>query len=704
MNSSCKPEADVTAPAPEIVTVAETQPVDEANHTRRKRAAKPANEVILSAGKELEQWRFMPVMSIDQALERRQAIVDATKKLMGEGTDYGRIPGTDRDVLLQPGADKLCNLFGLVIQYDVTKCEEDWSGRNHDGVPFFFYELKGRAYRGDFLMGEGVGSCNSWESKYRWRKAERLCPQCGKANIRKSRDGGWFCWLKTDGCGANFGPGDPRIEGQEVGRKVNPDMADCVNTILKMALKRCLGGAATVFMRVAGKVTRTDIDGLYDTWLKATRNDIEVPGIDGGWRTVKNMLHEENREVFRIHLTDGSAIPATVEHQFPTTRGLLHVAELKPGDSLLRSRICIPDGKADLRAAWVAGFFLAEGCYATNETTVVFSLHSKEADYVERIRDYADSVGCSTTVAPHGENGVTVTVSGPAFRGIMQTFIDGKGSYGKSISRRAWRQGSKFLDELLDGYLSGDGSESARAGHTDRWLLGFTGKNRDLAEDLRAICAVLGYRCSLKRSNARLRGIDFPAYKGWITRERALYHEKDLNEITAIEKADRPLSVYDIEVDGDHLFCLANGIHSHNCKVSTTINATSASEFFTQDMEDQQEAEDPKGLNVDTGSGRYETREVQEYLQDKKIGELRAAEAANNPKPSAEASELTGTKSGEIKQAFQVLRERIGEVRYLEELHLAGVTDPLQLRSLDKVRAFYRRLGQIAQLTAERVA
>jgi hypothetical protein len=378
VNGSCKPEADVTAPAPEIITTAETQPIDEAHHTRRKHAVKPATQVILSADKELGQWRFMPVMSIDQALERRQAIVDATKKLMREGTDYGKIPGTDRDVLLQPGADKLCNLFGLVIQYDVTKCEEDWSGQNHDGVPFFFYELKGRAYRGDFLMGEGVGSCNSWESKYRWRKAERLCPQCGKANIRKSRDGGWFCWLKTDGCGANFVPGDPRIEGQDVGRKVNPDMADCVNTILKMAQKRA--------------------------------------------------------------------------------------------------------------------------------------------------------------------------------------------------------------------------------------------------------------------------------------------------------------------------------------KVSTTINATSASEFFTQDMEDQQEAEDPKGLNVDTGSGRYGTREAQVYLQDKKIGELRAAEAANNPKPSAEAPELTGTKSGEIKQAFQVLRERIGEVRYLEELHLAGVTDPLQLRSLDKVRGFYRRLGQIAQLTAERVA
>jgi hypothetical protein len=178
-------------------------------------------------------------MHIEQALQRRQAIVDATQKLMRSSVDFGKMPGTDRDVLLQPGADKLCNLFGLVIQYEVAKSEEDWTGERHGDTPFFFYEVRGRAYRGDFLMGEGIGSCSSWESKYRWRKAERICPRCGKANIRKSnREDGWYCWTKTEGCGAKFAAGDPSIESQETGRKTNPDMADVVNTVLKMAYKR----------------------------------------------------------------------------------------------------------------------------------------------------------------------------------------------------------------------------------------------------------------------------------------------------------------------------------------------------------------------------------------------------------------------------------------------------------------------------------
>lgn len=183
--------------------------------------------------------RFLPLLNIEQAVARREMIVQATARLMSDGVDFGKIPGTERPTLLQPGADKLCNLFGLVISYEITQAEEDWTGARHGGEPFFYYKVTSRAYRGDYLMGEGVGSCNSWESKYRWRKAERVCPKCGKENIRKSKqDSGWYCWTKLGGCGATFAGGDRSIEGQEVGRKPNGDVADVVNTVLKMAYKR----------------------------------------------------------------------------------------------------------------------------------------------------------------------------------------------------------------------------------------------------------------------------------------------------------------------------------------------------------------------------------------------------------------------------------------------------------------------------------
>lgn len=97
-------------------------------------------------------------------------------------------------------------------------------------------------------MGEriatGVGICTTRESKYRWRKESRTCPDCGAAAIfkDKKREGGWYCWTKRDGCGAQFKAGDPRIEEQQIGRVENTDLADSYNTVRKMSLKRAQTG------------------------------------------------------------------------------------------------------------------------------------------------------------------------------------------------------------------------------------------------------------------------------------------------------------------------------------------------------------------------------------------------------------------------------------------------------------------------------
>ena len=239
-------------------------------------AAESAATVAQTKNITTELARFMPVMDIEQALRRRDAIVQAMQQLMKEGVDYGKIPGTDKPALLQPGADKLCNLFGLTLKYNFLEKAEDWSGEQHGGEPFFYYQVGVDVYRDDFLIGEGVGSCNSRESKYRWRKAERTCPQCGKANIRKSREGGWYCWRKTDGCGSVFNDGDPAIESQETGRKANPDVADAVNTILKMAYKRA---------KISGTINATSASEFFTQDIEdfsVTDDGIDTGGFPRG--------------------------------------------------------------------------------------------------------------------------------------------------------------------------------------------------------------------------------------------------------------------------------------------------------------------------------------------------------------------------------------------------------------------------------------
>ncbi len=201
----------------------------------------------------VEQSRFLPVMSMEVAITRRKTIAEAVKSLMVDGQDYGYINpvGKRRDgekaFLHQPGAQKLDNLFGLVPQFEVVNSDEDWTGERHGGEPFFRYLIKCRLMRGDFLMGEAIGECNSFESKYRWREGGRKCPDCGAPALiqtkhKKGPDEGkpknFWCAPFKGGCSAGFGLQDERITGQQTGRVSNPDIFDQVNTLVKMAQKR----------------------------------------------------------------------------------------------------------------------------------------------------------------------------------------------------------------------------------------------------------------------------------------------------------------------------------------------------------------------------------------------------------------------------------------------------------------------------------
>ncbi|MBV8705831.1 MAG: hypothetical protein JO028_01490 [Acidobacteriaceae bacterium] len=60
---------------------------------------------------------FMPVFTTEAALQRYQAFKDFVKGVLKEGIDFGKNPGSDRDTLLKPGAEKLCTFFGLTPCY-----------------------------------------------------------------------------------------------------------------------------------------------------------------------------------------------------------------------------------------------------------------------------------------------------------------------------------------------------------------------------------------------------------------------------------------------------------------------------------------------------------------------------------------------------------------------------------------------------------
>ena len=186
---------------------------------------------------------LMPAMNVEAARARRNAIIDFTREIMIEGTDYGKIPGTDRNTLLKPGAEKLTTHFGLTPKFLLMRETLDWTGENHASEPFFYFQYKCQLFKGDYLVGEGVGSCNSWEKKYRYRMASRKCLICLQEAVIKGKEeygGGWLCFVKKGGCGAKWKDGAAEIEEQTVGQVLNDNPQDLVNTIDKISQKRSL--------------------------------------------------------------------------------------------------------------------------------------------------------------------------------------------------------------------------------------------------------------------------------------------------------------------------------------------------------------------------------------------------------------------------------------------------------------------------------
>lgn len=211
-------------------------------------------DLVLHAGE-----RLLPAMSLQQVADRRNQLIDFAQRAMTAGTDYGKIPGSDKDVLLKPGAEKLCTLFGLAPSFDLMSCVEDFDR------PLFHYRYKCTLYRDGQMVSSGEGSCNSHEKKYRYRNSGRVCPECGKETIIKGKaefGGGWICFAKKGGCGAKWPDRAPEIESQAIGQVENGDAADLVNTIMKMAQKRALVAAVLIATNASEMFTQ-DLEDMY---------------------------------------------------------------------------------------------------------------------------------------------------------------------------------------------------------------------------------------------------------------------------------------------------------------------------------------------------------------------------------------------------------------------------------------------------------
>ena len=249
---------------------------------------------------------FLPLMTVAQAVQRKNMVNEFISSVLRESTDpkaadgdYGTIPGAGtKKVLLKPGAEKLCSIFGLAPTYDTAMEIEDWTGVDHGGEPLFYYKYRCQLSRSGKFMGEAIGSANSWESKhrYRWLRADQLPEKTNLAALHsrggrqtlfayefaidKAETSGqygkpaeyWQAFKDAATAGTARRVNKPFKNGKEgwgwemdvdtaMYRIPNPDAPDLVNTLQKMAQKRALVAAVLVVTNCSDSFTQ-DLEDL----------------------------------------------------------------------------------------------------------------------------------------------------------------------------------------------------------------------------------------------------------------------------------------------------------------------------------------------------------------------------------------------------------------------------------------------------------
>lgn len=228
-------------------------------------------EMKYEAEKEHQALDIYRPEAIDRAKHQSDWLRQMRTLVFKEGVHYGVIPGSEKPTLYKAGAECATSSLHLCPEFTDLGSERNFE------KGFFAYRYRCDLYHAPtrIKLGSAIGSCNSKESKYRFRKAKRLCPECQKGEIGKSKfDPGWYC----KDCKAKFQKNDEAITAQPLGQVENDKIWDVDNTIDKMAQKRALIAATLIVTGLSEHFTQ-DIEDLPDFGSNDEPRNITPPKI-----------------------------------------------------------------------------------------------------------------------------------------------------------------------------------------------------------------------------------------------------------------------------------------------------------------------------------------------------------------------------------------------------------------------------------------
>ena len=201
-----------------------------------------------------------PDFQVSDLVSQVRLIQETMRAVMKDNEHYGVIPGTgNKPSLLKPGAEKLCLLFRYATDYEILP-----QSQADDNFIRYVVRCSLTHILTDRTAGNGIGACNSRETKYRFRSTNT-----GKAVPEEY-------WASRDPDilgGPQFKP--RKVSGAwTIFEQVEHDNPwDYENTLLKMAEKRALV-AAILNATAASDIFTQDLEDLRGNGiLEDTENE-----------------------------------------------------------------------------------------------------------------------------------------------------------------------------------------------------------------------------------------------------------------------------------------------------------------------------------------------------------------------------------------------------------------------------------------------
>lgn len=221
-----------------------------------------------------------------------RAVAEAVMK---ESVHYGTIPGTEKPSLYQAGAQVLSVTFKLRPRFKVEKTELPATS---PGCPHREYSVETELVDAAAnYIGMGVGLCSTMESKYRYRGAEDFTDTGEPVpstywNLKSAAEKRRCLVAIMDDASSSYGIRKITVQGvgkvwhivkfpEERTMVENQNIADCYNTVLKIAKKRAFVDAI-LNATGAGDVFTQDLEDLDDNLTalqSATGLDLDGTGL-----------------------------------------------------------------------------------------------------------------------------------------------------------------------------------------------------------------------------------------------------------------------------------------------------------------------------------------------------------------------------------------------------------------------------------------